>query len=290
MKVKRMSSGCFRTALQYLVPQHALSRLAGRVANSRKPKFKNWLIDTFIQHYGVDMRCATQTDPHAYPDFNSFFTRTLRPETRPIAQQTQAIACPVDGIVSQVGIADAHNLLQAKGSTYDTQRLLGGSAERAAPFLNGHFVTLYLAPKDYHRVHMPITGRLREMVHMPGQLFSVNALTARKVPNLFARNERVIALFDTAAGPMAIVFIGAMLVASISTVWAGLITPPSAKQPRIWQYDDQNINLSRGKEVGHFKLGSTVIVLFGPNSVKWANNIQPEQPVRLGQLLGQLTK
>jgi len=271
--------------LQYLVPQHALSRLAGYVSRCRAPWFKNWLIQWFIKRYRVDMTVAAEPNPLAYPDFNSFFTRALKPEKRPMAAEEKAIVCPVDGAVSQIGKITDNLLLQAKGIHYDVQQLLGGSKERAAPFLNGHFVTLYLAPKDYHRVHMPVSGRLREMIHVPGSLFSVNPVTTETVANLFARNERVITIFETEIGPMAVVLVGAMLVASISTVWAGKITPAGKQQVRQWQYNDQRIELARGQELGHFELGSTAIVLFGSNAVNWVAGVQPGHSLCFGQAL-----
>lgn len=276
----------FRMLIQYLLPQHMLSRLAGFIANCRITWFKNWLIDDFIRRYQVDMSEAQEPNPHHYYSFNNFFTRALKPEARPIVQEQAAIACPVDGSISQIGLICENTLIQAKGFDYDLQQLLGGSAEHAKLFQNGHFTTLYLAPKDYHRIHMPIAGQLREMIYVPGQLFSVSPATANSIPKLFARNERVIALFDTAAGPMAMILVGAMLVASISTVWAGLIAPARGKQIRSWQYHDQNIELNRGDEMGHFQLGSTVIVLFAHDHIAWTDNLQTEQTVRLGQLLG----
>lgn len=270
---------------QHLLPQHVLSRLAGVVTNCQIPWFKNWLIDKFIAHYGVDMSCAIETNPHNHSNFNSFFTRHLKPETRPIVKDEDTIACPVDGTVSQAGIIDTNSILQAKNFTYDVRSLLGGSETRAAPFVDGHFATLYLAPKDYHRVHMPLAGKLREMIYVPGRLFSVNAATANHVESLFARNERVITIFDTTAGSMAIVLVGAMLVASISTVWAGVIAPRS-KQPITWQYGNHAIELNHGDELGHFQLGSTVIVLFGHKKVEWA--LQPQQTVQFGQAIGKV--
>lgn len=280
-----MPADDLKTWVQHILPQHGLSRLMGKLTECQIPWLKNWLIDKFIRTYGVEMAEAVEPNPHAYPNFNSFFTRALQPAARPIVQDARAIACPVDGTVSQAGVINAGDLLQAKGFNYSVEQLLGGSAARAAPFMEGHFATFYLAPKDYHRVHMPLTGQLREMVYVPGRLFSVNARTTDRVPNLFARNERVVALFDTAIGPMAVILVGAMLVASIRTVWAGVVAPQLVG-PRSWQYCDQHIALTRGDEMGHFALGSTVIVLFAPNSMTWETEIQPGQTVRLGQLLG----
>lgn len=282
-----MSNKNFHAIVQHLLPQHALSRLAGFVTNCQIPWLKNWLIDTFIAHYGVDMSCAEQTDPHLYSDFNHFFTRRLKPETRPIDADKNIIISPVDGTVSQAGTIDGQTILQAKNFIYDVQSLLGGCEKRSAPFSGGHFATLYLAPKDYHRVHMPLSGKLQEMVYVPGRLFSVNAATTDQVPNLFARNERVITIFDTPAGPMAVILIGAMLVASISIAWAGVITP-TGKNPLVLQNENSTIKLNRGDEVGHFQLGSTVIVLFGRDRVEWSEKLQPGQTVQFGQAIGKI--
>jgi phosphatidylserine decarboxylase len=281
-----MSKNSFPTLIQYALPHQALSALVGRIANCRIPWLKNRLIDIFIRHYGVDMRDARETDPHQYPTFNSFFTRCLKPEARPVVQDAKAIACPVDGTVSQAGVIASDKLFQAKGFSYSLQNLLGGCAERAAPFLDGRFATLYLAPKDYHRVHMPLAGRLREMVYVPGRLFSVNSATTERVDNLFARNERVIALFDTAIGPMAVILVGAMIVGSINTVWAGAINAAQRRQLKVQQYQQQIIELDRGTDMGHFCLGSTVILLFAANRMQWLPGIQPGQSLRMGSAIG----
>jgi phosphatidylserine decarboxylase len=283
-----MSKDYLHVLSQHCLPQKFLSRLAGLVANCRISWFKNWLIDDFIRRYNVDMSDALESDPHQYSNFNRFFTRALKPEARSIISDENIIVSPVDGSVSQAGIIQAGNLPQAKGRTYELQQLLGGSVEHAALFHGGHFATLYLAPKDYHRVHMPLTGQLREMIYVPGKLFSVGPITANGVPNLFARNERVVALFDTAAGPMAVILVGAMLVASISTVWAGMITPSHGKQIQAWQYSARTIELAKGAEMGHFELGSTVIVLFAQDRIEWAADLQANQTIRLGQLLGRI--
>lgn len=271
--------------LQYLVPQHLLSRFIGLFTETQQPLIKNNLIDWFINRYQVDMSCALQSDPHAYRSFNEFFTRELQADARPFVAGDDEIACPVDGVVSQIGDIQQGRIIQAKGLDFSTIELLGGSAERAAPFENGKFTTLYLSPRDYHRIHMPIDGQLKQMVYVPGKLFSVNLATATSVPRLFARNERVAALFDTKAGPMAMVLVGAMIVASINTVWHGEVTPPKQSAVTVWNYDDTRI-YQRGAEIGHFKLGSTVIVLFGPDAIEWNANLQAESPVQLGQLLG----
>lgn len=274
---------------QYVIPQHGLSRLIGSVINSRQTKFKNYLIDFFINRYHVDMRDAIETNPHAYLDFNSFFTRKLRDDTRPIIGGENTIACPADGLISEYGAINESMLIQAKNHNYTINDLLGGAKQDAAPFINGQFATFYLAPKDYHRVHIPYTGQLRKMIYVPGKLFSVNLSTANHVPNLFAHNERVICLFDTEAGPLAVILVGAMIVASIHTVWAGAITPSNKRQLSVWDYSNNQspIILEKGAELGHFQLGSTVIVLFGPNSVNWTDNLQKNQSVKMGQLIGE---
>lgn len=274
---------------QYIIPQHGLSRIIGSIISSRQEKLKNYLIDFFIKRYQVDMRDAIETNPHAYSDFNSFFTRKLRPETRPIVQGEDTIACPADGLISEFGTINDSMLLQAKNHQYSITDILGGLKDEAATFINGEFATIYLAPKDYHRVHIPISGELRKMIHVPGKLFSVNLCTADHVPNLFARNERVICIFDTKFGPMAVILVGAMIVASIHTVWAGAITPSAKKQITIWNYPDNHtpLILQKGAELGHFQLGSTVIVLFGPNTIKWTGTLQKNQSVKMGQLIGE---
>ncbi len=281
-----MLDNYLRVLPQYLVPQHALSRLVGYFTRCQKPWFKDGLIKQFIAHYAVDMSTALEPDPYQYPSFNAFFTRKLRPDARPICAGVDSIACPVDGCISQLGKIDQGRIIQAKGFHYDVQQLLGGSEARAAPFSGGTFATIYLAPKDYHRVHLPIDATLVEMVYVPGQLFSVNPLTADTVPHLFARNERVAMLFDTAAGPMAIVMVGAMLVASINIAWEGDITPPQSKTIKTWDYKQQPKHMMKGEELGYFELGSTVIVLFGAERMRWLETLAPEQTVRFGQLMG----
>lgn len=272
---------------QYLLPQHLLSRLVGLLAESRWPAIKNTFIDTFIKRYDIDMSQALEPDPHAYACFNDFFTRALKDGVRPVTEQ--GIASPADGAVSQLGEIDDERIFQAKGHHYTLTQLLGGDPARAEPFRNGDFITIYLSPRDYHRVHMPYRGVLREMVYVPGDLFSVNTLTARNVPRLFARNERVVAFFDTDIGPMAVVLVGAMIVASIETVWAGLITPPK-RQLRVTSYlpRTDRIELARGEEMGRFKLGSTVIVLFGPDKVKWNEFLQEGSVTLTGGQIGDL--
>jgi phosphatidylserine decarboxylase len=273
--------------LQYLTPHHLLSRLIGHAAQCRIPWFKNPLIRWFVRRYQVDMHEAQIENPTAYENFNAFFTRALKADVRPLEQTPGAILCPADGAISQLGPIKHGRVLQAKGHSYSVCELLGGDSTRAAAFMGGDFITVYLSPKDYHRVHMPLAGTLREMVYIPGRLFSVNQTTAENVPELFARNERVVCLFDTERGPMAVVLVGAMIVASIETVWAGMITPPK-RELKTFRYDEharQPVHLAKGAELGRFKLGSTAIVLFGPEQVQWDAALGSNSPVRMGQLL-----
>ncbi|WPC05657.1 archaetidylserine decarboxylase [Pseudomonas benzenivorans] len=272
---------------QYLLPHHLLSRLIGFAAECRLPWFKNPLIGWFIKRYQVDMSEAREP-AESFEHFNAFFTRALKDGVRPLDASPGAVLCPADGAISQLGRIEHGRIFQAKGHSFSAVELLGGDAERAAPFMGGEFATVYLSPKDYHRVHMPLAGTLREMVYVPGRLFSVNQTTAENVPELFARNERVVCLFDTERGPMAVVLVGAMIVASIETVWAGLITPPK-RALKTFRYDETArapITLDKGAELGRFKLGSTAIVLFGPNQVQWAEPIGAESKVQMGQRLG----
>jgi phosphatidylserine decarboxylase len=233
------------------------------------------------------MRLALEENPEHYINFNHFFTRALKPEIRPISTRPEDIVSPVDGCVSQMGDIDENQLIQAKGINYSLQALLAGSAKLAAPFQDGKFATFYLAPKDYHRVHMPYAGELKEMIYVPGCLFSVNAKTATELPNLFVRNERVIALFSTTLGPMAVILVGAMLVASISTTWEGRIAPSSGQHIYHWHYLDNKISLNKGQELGFFQLGSTVIVLFAPNRMAWSSPTSP-QKVQFGECIGHI--
>ena len=246
--------------LQKLVPHHLLSRLSGRFAASEIGWLKNLMILRFIAAYGVNMSEAAEPDPRRYSCFNTFFTRALKPGARPLALAPDAVLSPADGSVSAIGAIDDDAIFQAKGHTFSLTTLLGGDAARAAPFRNGSFATVYLSPKDYHRVHIPLGGTLREMIYVPGQLFSVNQITAENIPGLFARNERAVCLFDTPAGPMAVVLVGAMIVAAIETVWAGKVAP-SAQGLQVSDYRNATppIQLHKGDELGRFLLGSTAI-------------------------------
>ncbi len=271
---------------QYIVPQHMLSRLIGYIADCRWVWLKNLLIKRFIQHYNVDIFAAVSERLNDYPNFNSFFTRGLKPELRPVVQLANEVACPVDGKVSQIGAIKTDTLLQAKGFYFNLGELLGGSKQDAEPFYDGVFTTIYLSPKDYHRVHMPLSGRLRETIYVPGKLFSVNLHTTNSVPNLFARNERLVCIFDTEIGPMAMILVGALIVCGIQTVWNPAPQTREITRTSFPPNTNNMIYLARGAELGHFKMGSTVIVLFPKNTVKWVPTIQENSVVRMGQLIG----
>ncbi|MBE03163.1 archaetidylserine decarboxylase [Marinobacter lutaoensis] len=274
---------------QYLTPQLALSRLAGRLADSdRSPALKNRTIQWFIDRYGVDMSEAAEPDPTAYPTFNAFFTRALKPGARPVAGGDEVLVSPADGAISQLGEVTGDRVFQAKGQSFSLVELLGGDPQRAEPFAEGAFATIYLAPRDYHRIHMPVAGQLREMIHVPGRLFSVNPATAANVPNLFARNERVVCLFDTAAGPLALVLVGAMIVGSVETTWAGVVVPGSGPVTECRYQDDKAIRFAKGEEMGRFRLGSTVIMVMPKGRVHWNRDQVPGKSVRMGEAFGTL--
>lgn len=273
---------------QYLTPQHLLSRCAGKLAQTRHQTTKTAFITWFAKKYQVNMAEAAEENLSAYACFNDFFTRALKPDARPIAPDPRSLISPADGAISQLGQIHEDRIFQAKGHSFGLTALLGGDAGRAAPFVGGEFATIYLAPKDYHRVHMPISGQLREMVFVPGDLFSVNPTTAANVPELFARNERVVAIFDTAIGPVGVVLVGAMIVASIETVWAGVIAP-GGKQVEVTRYQgDQAIHLARGAEMGRFRLGSTVVLVLPPNASRWDGALKEGSLLRMGQAIGSL--
>ena len=274
------------TLPQYVLPHHTLSRMMSVLTHSENKLWKNLFIRQVIKHYRVNMDEALEQDINAYASFNDFFTRQLKPDVRPLTTDHNAVACPADGFVSQAGQIRAGKIFQAKGKNYTATELLGGDPERAAPFEEGTFTTIYLSPKDYHRMHMPLTGTLKEMVHIPGRLFSVNTATTNSVPGLFARNERVAAIFDTEAGPMALVLVGAIFVSSVETVWHGVVTPPTISKVRSWRYETESPRLKMGEEIGRFNMGSTIIVLFGKDKVTWADSLQPGQRVKFGQLIG----
>ncbi len=277
---------CFKSALLFALPHHGISRGVYFLTRRRLP-FTAALIRLFARHFKVDMSEAQSADPRAYACFNDFFTRALKPGLRPLPPEPDAIACPVDATVSQIGAIEAGRIIQAKGRDYTVQELLGGSQTLADRFAGGRFATLYLSPRDYHRIHMPVDGRLHEMIHVPGRLFSVAPYTTRCVERLFARNERVVTLFDTGLGPMALVLVGAINVAAIETAWAGLVTPPRGRGIGHWHYDTPETmhQLARGEEMGRFNMGSTVILLFADPEVQWAAGLAPETPVRMGQAI-----
>lgn len=272
----------FKIRIQYILPKHLLSRLVGWLAAKEAGALTQFLIKIFIKAFKVDMQEALAENPSDYKTFNEFFTRALKSDIRPIKTSSGQLCHSVDGAVSQFGEIIGDKIFQAKGHNYSLTSLLGGKPELAAAFKGGKFATIYLSPKDYHRIHMPIEGTLTDMLHVPGELFSVNPLTAENVPGLFARNERVVTLFDTSVGKVAIVLVGATIVASIETVWAGNITPPAGKLVQHWQYDKQDdIQLAQGEEMGRFKLGSTIVVCFEPNAIEFAD-MQAGMVTRLG--------
>jgi len=280
-----MKSGRLFVWFQHVLPQHALSRLVLRATRVRAPWFKNWLIRGFLRLYAIDMADAAQPDPFRYASFNEFFTRALRSDARSVAKEPREIACPVDGVISEAGKIDGDTLLQAKGRNYTLKELLASRAW-AKDFEGGSFATIYLAPFNYHRVHMPLAGRLRETVYVPGRLFSVNAATASLVPRLFARNERVLTWFDTTCGEFALILVGALNVGSIATVWAGDITP--APRRVATTLPPQAVSLDKGEELGRFNMGSTVILLFQKDRARWNAELRAGATVRLGQSLGYL--
>ena len=273
---------------QYLLPKQALTAFAGVVAGARGGALTTALIRWFVRRYGVNMAEAAEPDIARYATFNDFFTRALAPGARPLARA--AFVCPVDGAISRFGAIDGDAILQAKGHTYSVRALVGGDADLARPFLNGHFATLYLSPKDYHRIHMPAAGRLLRMIHVPGDLFSVNPTTARGVPGLFARNERVVCAFEDATGrPWVLVLVGATIVGSMATTWHGVVNPPRPTTVRDWRYEGDNaVTLAQGEEMGRFLLGSTVVLLFPPGRVVFDAAWVPGGSVRMGEAMAGL--
>jgi phosphatidylserine decarboxylase len=278
-----MSNDRLAVLPQYLLPKGPITRLAGRVAGAERGAATTRLIRWFVGRYGVDMSEAAEPDIAAYKSFNDFFTRALKPGARPLAQAD--LVCPVDGAISQFGRIRGAQIYQAKGHDYSTRALVGGDAELASRFDDGHFATLYLSPKDYHRIHMPCAGRLKRMLHVPGELFSVNPTTARGVPGLFARNERVVCVFEGEAGPFVMVLVGATIVGSMATVWHGVVNPPRPGQLREWRYDDPAIELAQGAEMGRFLLGSTVVLLFQTGGLQFNPGWMPGGSIRLGQMM-----
>ena len=271
-------------AAQYALPKQAVTRLAGAFANARLGGLTHAVIRRFVARYGVNMSEAAEPRIEAYASFNDFFTRALRADARPLAEADYL--CPVDGAISQFGAIERDQIFQAKGHAYSTRALLGGDAALAAEFEHGQFATLYLSPRDYHRIHMPCAGRLQRMVHVPGELFSVNPVTARGVPGLFARNERVVCLFDTVRGPMALVRVGATIVGSMATVWHGVVNPPRPGVIRRFDYAAPPVELLRGDEMGRFLLGSTVVLLWPRGTLRFNPDWAPAGAVRMGQAMG----
>jgi phosphatidylserine decarboxylase len=271
---------------QYLLPKGALTNFAGRVAGAKGGAYTTRLIRWFVGRYNVNMDEALDSNIANYKTFNEFFTRALRPDARPLADA--AYICPVDGRISQYGEIEDDQIFQAKGHKFSTTALVGGDAQLAAQFQHGSFANLYLSPRDYHRIHMPIDGKLTRMIYVPGELFSVNPTTARGIPGLFARNERVVCVFDTAHGKFVMTLVGATIVGSMATVWHGLVNPPRLPQVTEWTYDDQNIVLKKGDELGRFLLGSTVVMLFQKDVLKFNPAWQPAAPVKLGEAMAQL--
>lgn len=277
-------SDFFKVLPQYLLPKQALTILAGYVANAKAGRYTTALIRWFVGRYNVNMAEAANPDIASYPRFNEFFTRALRSDARPLAAAD--FVCPVDGAISQFGAIEQDQIFQAKGHHYSTTTLVGGDRNLAAQFQDGSFATLYLSPKDYHRIHMPCDGRLTRMIYVPGALFSVNPVTARGVPGLFARNERAVCVFETAHGPMVLTLVGATIVGSMATVWHGVVNPPRSREVREWHYDTQNIELKKGDEMGRFLLGSTVVLLFPKGTLAFNPAWTPAGSVRMGEVMG----
>ena len=269
---------------QYLIPKQALTVLAGKLASKEAGGLTTSVIRWFVGRYNVNMAEAANPDIASYKSFNEFFTRPLKDGARP--QADAAFISPVDGAISQFGPIERDQIFQAKGHSYSTTALVGGDRELAAQFENGSFATLYLSPRDYHRIHMPCDGKLTRMIYVPGELFSVNPTTARGVPGLFARNERVVCVFESAFGPFVLTLVGATIVGSMATVWHGMVNPPRPGVVREWRYDEQNIMLKKGDEMGRFLLGSTVVMLFPKNNLVFNPDWSPTRAIRMGEMMG----
>ena len=269
---------------QYLLPKQALTALAGRIAGAQAGRLTTQLIKWFVQRYQVNMSEAADSNVASYVSFNDFFTRALKDGARPLA--SAELICPVDGAISQFGTIRGQQIFQAKGHDYSSTALLGGDAAQAARFSDGHYATLYLSPKDYHRIHMPCSGRLQRMIYVPGELFSVNPTTARAVPGLFARNERVVCIFESTSGPFALVLVGATIVGSMATVWHGVVNAERGGEMREWHYADQAVDLQQGAEMGRFLLGSTVVMLFPKGPLHFNPAWAPGRAIRMGEVMG----
>lgn len=274
------------TIPQYILPHHFLSKVMSKFTHSEIKAWKNLMIKQIIKFYGVNMSEAKEQNIDNFSSFNHFFTRELKSDVRPVTTIKNAIACPADGTVSQAGLIEQGGIFQAKGMSFSATNLLGADKNRANPFEQGSFTTIYLSPKDYHRLHMPVKGTLTEMIHIPGRLFSVNNATTNSVPGLFAKNERVACFFDTELGPMVLVLVGAIFVSSIETKWHGVVTPPTRDSVRSWKYQNNEIVIAKGEEIGRFNMGSTIIVLFGKDKIKWNDNFKPGNKVKLGEMIG----
>ena len=280
-----------KVALQYILPKHLISRLVGLLAAAEAGSVTTKLIEMFIKQFNVDMSEAAEPDHTSYKTFNQFFTRELKPGIRPLCEGEDNVAQPVDGTISQLGDIKQGRIFQAKGHDFGLTELLGGNSQLASPFMGGKFATVYLSPKDYHRIHMPMDGKLTDMLHVPGDLFSVNPLTAENVPGLFARNERVVSFFDSPKGKFALVLVGATIVASIETVWAGTVAPMRPRQVQHWHYSEhaeEAITLKKGEEMGRFKLGSTIVLVFEPNMTEFAD-FKAGDVTRMGEHFASLT-
>lgn len=268
---------------QYLLPKQAMTKLAGRIAGAKGGALTTRLIRWFVNRYGVNMAEAHNADIASYASFNEFFTRPLKAGARPLAQADYL--CPVDGCISQFGPIVDDQIFQAKGHDFSIAALIGGDAQLASQFRHGSFANLYLSPKDYHRIHMPVDGSLTRMIYIPGQLFSVNPITARGIPGLFARNERVVCVFETSKGPFVMTLVGATIVGSMATVWHGVVNPPRTKEMREWHYPAGQVTLAKGEELGRFLLGSTVVMLFPKDVLEFNAEWRPAGAVRLGQMM-----
>ncbi len=273
---------------QYILPKQALTVFAGKIAGAQAGHLTTRLIRWFVARYEVNMAEAANSDIASYQSFNEFFTRPLRDGARPLAKAD--FICPVDGAISQFGAIERDQIFQAKGHHYSTTALVGGDAELAAKFQDGSFATLYLSPKDYHRIHVPCDGKLARMIYVPGELFSVNPTTARGVPGLFARNERVVCVFESKLGPFVLTLVGATIVGSMATVWHGIVNPPRTGQVREWQYQNQPVMLKKGEEMGRFLLGSTVVLLFPQNTLTFNPDWSPARAVKMGEMMGSKLK